>query len=104
MMRALSFLSRLFSADLRAAQAAEAAGNLELAAERFALAGRRDEAVRIHLSRATRAPDRAAEIAALRDAVHWAGDEPTLRAQASGPLGKALLARARAEGVATERD
>ncbi len=100
----MSFFKRLFSADYRAAVSAEAAGNVDLAAERYGLAGDRPAAVRMHLARAARASDRAAEIAALHDAVHWAGDDPELIRQASGALGKALYARAVAEGIATGRD
>jgi tetratricopeptide (TPR) repeat protein len=58
----------------------------------------------MHVARARRATDRAAEIAALHDALHWAGDEPPLVQLASAALGKALYARAIAEGVATARD
>jgi hypothetical protein len=100
----MGFLRRLLSGDLRSAVAAEAAGNVDLAAERYGLAGDREGAVRMHLARAARAVDRGAEIAALRDAVHWAGDEPSLRRQAAGALGRALLAKATAEGIAVERD
>jgi hypothetical protein len=100
----VSFFKRLFSADYRAAVSAEAAGNVDLAAERYGLAGDRPAAVRMHLARAARAADRAAEIAALHDALHWAGDDPELVRQASGALGKALCARAIAEGIATNRD
>jgi hypothetical protein len=70
------------STDLRA-RAAEAAGDPDTAATHYGLAGDRAGAVRMHLARAARAADRAAELAALRDAVHWAGDEPALVAQAS---------------------
>jgi tetratricopeptide (TPR) repeat protein len=99
----VSFFRR-FSADHRAAVAAEAAGNVDLAAERYALAGDHESAVRMHLARAARAGTRLAEIAALRDALRWAGEDPQLRKQASKALGRALLENARAEGVATERD
>ena len=51
----VSFLRRMFSADYRAAVAAEAAGNVDLAAERYALAGEHEGAVRMHLARAARA-------------------------------------------------
>jgi hypothetical protein len=95
---------RRFSADHRAAVAAEAAGNVDLAAERYALAGDHEGAVRMHLARAARAPTRIAEIGALRDALRWAGEEPQLRKQASKALGRALLESAQAEGIATERD
>jgi tetratricopeptide (TPR) repeat protein len=100
----VSFFKRLFSADYRAAVAAEAAGDLELAAERYALAGQKEGAVRVHLARAERAGSRKGEIAALRDAHHWADEDPGLRAQVSRRLGEALLAQAKAEGVATARD
>ncbi len=100
----MSFLRRWLSSDYRAARTAEAAGNPEAAAQHYALAGDFEAAVRMHLARAARAGDRAAEIAALRDALHWAGEDPALRARASGALGRALLARALAEGVATARD
>ncbi|MDB4957156.1 MAG: domain containing protein [Myxococcales bacterium] len=100
----MSFLRRVFSADYRAAVAAEAAGNVELAAERYALAGEHDGAVRMHLARAARAASRQAEIGALRDAMRWAGEEPGLRKRAAKALGRALWENARAEGIATERD
>ncbi len=94
----------MFSSDYRAAVAAEAAGNVDVAAERYALAGEHDGAVRMHLARAARAPTRLAEIGALRDAMRWAGDVPALRRQAAAALGRALWEAAKAEGIATERD
>jgi len=94
----------MFSADYRAAVAAEAAGNVDLAAERYALAGEYEGAVRMHLARAARAGTRQAEIAALRDALRWAGEDPQLRKQASKALGRALWENIKAEGIATERD
>ena len=100
----MSLWKRMLSADYRAALAAEASGNVDSAAERYGLAGDREGAVRMHLARAQRAGDRNAEIAALRDALHWAGAEPALRRMAAAALGRALLARADAEGVATARD
>src|SRR5262249_46482278 len=72
------FFRKVFSADYRAAVAAEAAGNVDLAAERYALAGEHAGAVRMHLARAARAPTRQAELGALRDAMRWAGDAPAL--------------------------
>ncbi|MGE5187363.1 MAG: FHA domain-containing protein, partial [Acidobacteriota bacterium] len=100
----MSFLRRVFSADYRAAVQAEAAGNVELAAERYALAGEHEGAVRMHLARAARAATRQAELAALRDALRWAGDDQELRRQAAKALGRALWENAKAEGIATERD
>jgi len=100
----VSFFRRVFSSDYRAAVAAEAAGNVDLAAERYALAGEHEGAVRMHLARAARAPSRQAEIAALRDALRWAGEDPTLKKQASKALGRAMWESLRAEGIATERD
>ena len=97
-------MRRLFSADHRAAVAAEAAGDVKLAAERYALAGDHAGAVRMHLARAARAPTRLGELAALRDAMRWAGEDPALRRQAAAALGKALWDAVRAEGIATERD
>jgi hypothetical protein len=97
-------MRRMFSSDYRAAVAAEAAGNVDLAAERYGLAGEHAGAVRMHLARAARAGNRLAEIAALRDAMRWAGDEPALKRQAAAALGKALFEAAKAEGIATERD
>jgi tetratricopeptide (TPR) repeat protein len=94
----------MFSADYRAAVAAEAAGNVDLAAERYALAGEHEGAVRMHLARAARAGTRQAEIAALRDALRWAGEVPQLRRQAAKALGRALWENIKAEGIATERD
>jgi tetratricopeptide (TPR) repeat protein len=100
----VSILRRWLSADYRAARSAEAAGNPEAAAQHYALAGDFEAAVRMHLARAARAPDRTAEIAALRDALHWAGDDAALRKLASGALGRALLGKALSEGIATARD
>ncbi|HKE13909.1 MAG TPA: FHA domain-containing protein [Kofleriaceae bacterium] len=100
----MGIFRRLFSADYRAAVAAEAAGDYELAAERYALAGHREAAVRVHLARASRAHSRADEIAALRDALHWAEEGTAERRRATRALGQALLVKSRAEGVATERD
>jgi hypothetical protein len=100
----VSFLRRMLSADYRAAATAEAGGDVELAAERYALAGDHAGAVRMHLARAARAGSRTAELAALRDAVRWAGDDPALRPRAAAALGRALWEAARAEGIATERD
>lgn len=100
----MGFFKRLFSADYRAAVAAEAAGDLELAAERYALAGYHDAAARMHMARAERASSHDLEIEALRDALHWASEDGDLFAPVSKALGEALLARARAEGIATQRD
>jgi hypothetical protein len=100
----VTLFKRLFSSDFRAAVAAEAAGDLDLAAERYALAGEREAAVRVHMARANRADSRAEEIRALRDALHWATDEVPSYAAVRAALGFALLARAREQGVATERD
>jgi hypothetical protein len=97
-------MRRMFSADYRAAVAAEAAGDVELAAERYALSGDYAGSVRMHLARAARAPTRLGELGALRDAMRWAGDDPALRKQAAAALGKALWEAVRAEGIATERD
>jgi hypothetical protein len=97
-------MRRMFSADYRAAVAAEAAGDVEQAAERYALAGEYAGAVRMHLARAARAPTRLGELGALRDALRWAGDDPVLRRRAAAALGKALWEAVRAEGIATERD
>jgi hypothetical protein len=94
----------MFSADYRAAVAAEAAGNVDVAAERYALAGEHEGAVRMHLARAARAGTRQAEIAALRDALRWAGDVPELEKRAAKALGRALWENIKAEGIATERD
>lgn len=94
----------MLSSDYRAAVAAEAAGNVDLAAERYALAGEHEGAVRMHLARAARAGSRNAELAALRDALRWAGEDPALRKQAAAALGRALYEAAKAEGIATERD
>jgi hypothetical protein len=100
----VSFLRRVFSSDYRAAVAAEAAGNVDLAAERYALAGEHEGAVRMHLARAARAPTRQGEIGALRDALRWAAEDPELMKRASKALGRALWENAKAEGIATERD
>ncbi|MEZ4363366.1 MAG: FHA domain-containing protein [Kofleriaceae bacterium] len=100
----MSFLRRLLSADYRRAVAAEAAGDLDRAAESFGLAGEREAAVRMHLQRAARAESRALEIAALRDALRWAGDDPELQRRPAAALGSVLLSTAQAQGIATQRD
>lgn len=100
----MSFFRKVFNADYRAAVAAEAAGNVDLAAERYGIAGDHEGAVRMHLARAQRAGDRQAEIGALRDALRWAEGDPNLLKQAASALGRALLAKIEAEGVATARD
>jgi len=100
----VGFFKRLFSADYRAAVAAEAAGDLDVAAERYALASQPEAAVRVHLARADRADKRADEIAALRDALHWAPADSSVRRVVCRRLGNALLHRAEAEGIATARD
>jgi pSer/pThr/pTyr-binding forkhead associated (FHA) protein len=100
----VSFFRRVFSSDYRAAVQAEASGNVELAAERYALAGEHEGAVRMHLARAARAATRQAELAALRDALRWAGEDKELRRQAGKALGRALWENAKAEGIATDRD
>ncbi len=100
----MTIFKRLFSADYRAAVSAEAAGNLEVAAERYALAGENPAAVRMHLARASRASDRAGAIEALRDALHWAQEDAELAREVKGRLGEQLLNKTRAEGIATERD
>lgn len=100
----MSLFRRMFSSDYRAAVAAEAAGNVDAAAERYGLAGEHAAAMRMHLARAARAPNRNAELGALRDAIRWAGDDPDLQLQAAAALGKALWEAAKAEGIATERD
>jgi hypothetical protein len=94
----------MLSSDYRAAVAAEAAGNVDLAAERYGLAGDNAGAVRMHLARAARAASRHAEIGALRDAMRWAGEDLALQRQAAAALGKVLYEAAKAEGIATERD
>ena len=101
---AVSFLKRLFSSDRRAALRAEATGDFELAAERYALAGDTDAVVRMHLARSERAKTRSLEIDALRDAVYWARDDAELQKRAKPALALALLAQSEAEGIATERD
>ena len=100
----MSVWRRLLSSDYRAAVAAEAAGNVDVAAERYGLAGDPEGAVRMHLARAARTGTRQAELGALRDAMRWAGEEPELRRQAAKALGRALWESTKAEGVATERD
>ncbi len=100
----MSLFKRLFSSDYRAAVAAEAAGDLALAAERYALAGEQEAAVRVHMARAKRAETRADEIKALRDALHWATSEAVDYGAVRGALGRALLGQAKEQGIATARD
>ncbi len=101
---AVSFIKRLFSSDRRAALRAEATGDFELAAERYALAGEASAVVRMHLARADRAKSRSLEIRALRDALYWAREDDDLLMQARPALALALLAQCEAEGIKTERD
>lgn len=101
---AVSFFRRLLSSDHRRAVAAESAGNLDVAAEHYGLAGDSESAVRMHLLRAGRAGSRALEIAALRDAVHAAGQNQELRRRPAAQLGEILLSGLEAEGIATARD
>src|SRR5256885_14565483 len=96
-------MRRMFSADYRAAVAAEAAGDVELAAERYALAGEYAGAVRMHLARAARAPTRLGELGALRDALRWAADDPMLRRQPAAAPRQALWGAVRAQGIAPPR-
>lgn len=100
----MGLFHNFFNSAYRAARTAEAAGNADLAAQQYALAGEPADAVRMHLARAARAADRSGEISALRDALHWAGDDPVLVKTASAALGRALLGKALAEGIATARD
>jgi tetratricopeptide (TPR) repeat protein len=100
----VSFLRRLLSTEYRRAVAAESAGHLETAAEAYGLAGDRESAVRLHLQRAARAGTRALEVTALREALHWAGEDPRLRERPAAQLGGALLGGLEAEGIATARD
>jgi len=101
----VGFFKRLFSSNYRAAINAEAAGQLELAAEHYARAGQNDAAARMHVARAKRAGTYDAEIDALRDAMHWVPEDmEDFCAEISGALGKALLAKAKSEGIGTERD
>ena len=100
----MGFFKRLFSGDYRAAVSAEAAGDFDLAAQRYALAGDREAAARMHILVAERAESNTEEIESLRDALHWAPDGGAAWKPAQAALGKALLARARSEGIATERD
>jgi hypothetical protein len=100
----VSFFKRMMSSDYRAAVAAEAAGNVDIAAERYGLAGDPEGAVRMHLARAARAGTRQAELGALRDAMRWAGEDRELQRQAAKALGRALWESTKAEGIATERD
>ncbi len=85
---------------------AEAAGDLELAAERYVLSGQFDAAVRVHLARADRAGSRKNEILALRDAHHWAtkSQSQSIGKRVAKRLGRALHAQLIAEGITTERD
>src|SRR5262245_60970055 len=101
---AVSFLRRILSGDYRRAVAAEAAGEYAEAARYYALAGEREKVALMHLLRAGRAPTHLEEIDGLRDALRWADPGTPTRVRVAKALGMALLARARAEGVGTERD
>ncbi len=100
----MSFFKRMMSSDYRAAVAAEAAGNVDVAAERYGLAGDPEGAVRMHLARAARAGTRQAELGALRDAMRWSREDRDQQRQAAKALGSALWESTKAEGIATERD
>jgi len=98
------FFKRLFSSDRRSAIRAEGVGDFELAAARYALAGDSEAVVRMHLERATRARSREQEIDCLRDALHWSREDKDLLAKTQPALARALLSRAKAQGVTTQRD
>ena len=102
----MSFFRRMFSLDYRAAVAAEASGDLTLAAERYALAGQYEDAARMHLVLSERANNHANQVTSLRDALHWAAnsDNQQLRRQISKNLGQVLLDQSQSEGIATARD
>lgn len=99
----VSLFRRLLSWDHRRAEAAEATGDFREAARRYALAGRLDDVARMHLLLGERAPTRKDEIAALRDA-HRVADTEGMRRRAAAALARTLVARVRAEGLATQKD
>ncbi len=102
----VGLFKRLFGGggDERRAIAAEAAGDYSEAARHWALAEEPEKVAEMHLLRAERASDRGTEIGALRDALRWAPEETGVRKRAARALATALMGRAHAEGVATEKD
>jgi tetratricopeptide (TPR) repeat protein len=100
----VSFFSRFLRSDYRQAVAAEAAGDYAEAARCYALAGEKDKVAEMHLLRAERANARTEEIAAYRDALRWAEQGGEVERRAARLLAKSILSKAKAEGVATEKD
>ncbi|MBI4508295.1 MAG: FHA domain-containing protein [Deltaproteobacteria bacterium] len=100
----MSILRRLLSSDYRRAVAAEAASDYLLAARCYALAGERQKVAEMHLLRAERLASRSEEIAALRDALRWTPEGSSVHKRTCRALAEALLARAKAEGMATQKD
>jgi tetratricopeptide (TPR) repeat protein len=94
----VSLLRRWLQPSYRRALAAEAAGDLEEAARLYALAGQRDRVADMHLRIGERAPDEAARIAALRNALDWLDHEADVRV-VEVALANAILLRARVDGV-----
>lgn len=99
----MSLLRRWLQPSYRRALAAEAAGELEEAARLYALAGQRDKVADMHLRIGERAPDEAARIAALRNALDWLDHEADVRV-VEVALANAILLRARVDGVSSARD
>jgi tetratricopeptide (TPR) repeat protein len=102
----VGLFKRLFGGggDERRAIAAEAAGDYAEAARYWALAEEPEKVAEMHILRAERATDRGTEIGALRDALRWAPEEAGVRRRAARALAGALMERAKAEGVSTEKD
>jgi tetratricopeptide (TPR) repeat protein len=100
----MSFFRRILSGEYRRGVAAEGAGDYGEAARHYALAGERDKVAEMHLLRSGRAANPAEEIDALRDGLRWAEPGSAVRPGLLRALGRALLRRARAEGIATEKD
>ena len=99
----MSVLRRWLQPSYRRALSAEAAGDLDEAARLYALAGQRDKVADMHLRKAERAPDEAARIAALRNALDWLDHEADLRV-VEVALAGSIVAHARIDGITGARD
>ena len=101
--KSMSLFGRLFSSDYRIAKSSEASGDMETAARYYVLAKSLEDASRCYIALASRAETRELEIEALYNAYHFAPSDQ-FKIAAAGKLGRALLAKCKAESIATQED
>ena len=99
----MSLFKRLFSSKYRSAVSAEAAGDFLTAARYYALCGKQDKVVDMHLAQARLEITPDDRIRELRIAQGFVAGEDSRRDMILRLLGNALQERARAIGVATAR-